>query len=90
MPCRTNFEMEKQIKEVYKICKFQEFQQELMDKMYCETYNCGGSEYEVVENDGNSIKKTFKVIFEKDDSEICYACSMFECKGIVCNIPLQC
>ena len=35
MPCHTNFAIGKQVKEAYTTCKFQEFQQELMDKMYC-------------------------------------------------------
>ena len=63
MPCRTNFAMEKQVEEVYIIFKFQEFQQQLMDKMYYEVFNYGGSEYEVIENDGKSKEKTFQVIF---------------------------
>ena len=67
MPCRTNFAMEKQVEEVYIIFKFQEFQQQLMDKMYCEVFNCGGSKYEVIENDGKSKEKIFQVIFERDD-----------------------
>ncbi|KAH9769746.1 protein FAR1-RELATED SEQUENCE [Citrus sinensis] len=85
MPCRTNFVMEKQVEEVYIISKFQEFQQQLMDKMYCEVFSCGGSKYEVVENDGKSKEKIFQVIFERDDGEIRCACSMFECRGIVCR-----
>ncbi|KAH9805086.1 protein FAR1-RELATED SEQUENCE [Citrus sinensis] len=85
MPCRTNFAMEKQVEEVYTISKFQEFQQQLMNKMYCEVFSCGGSEYEVVENNGKSKEKTFQVIFEMDDGEIRCACAMFECRGIVCG-----
>ena len=42
IPCCTSFAMEKQIEEVYTIFKFQEFQQEVMDKMYCEVFSCGG------------------------------------------------
>ncbi|XP_024038289.1 protein FAR1-RELATED SEQUENCE 1-like [Citrus clementina] len=45
--------------------------------------SCGGSEYEVIENDEKSREKTFKVIFEKDKGEIHYMCSMFEYKGIL-------
>ncbi|XP_052290815.1 protein FAR1-RELATED SEQUENCE 9-like [Citrus sinensis] len=85
MPCRTNFAMKKQVEEVYTISKFQEFQQQLMDKMYCEVFSCEGSEYEVVKNDGKSKEKTFQVIFERDDGEIRCACAMFECRGIVCR-----
>ncbi|KAH9705402.1 protein FAR1-RELATED SEQUENCE [Citrus sinensis] len=54
LPCRTSFAMEKQIEEVYTIFKFQEFQQELMNKIYCEVFSCGGSEFEVIENDEQS------------------------------------
>ena len=43
MQCRTSFAMEKQVKEVYTVAKFQEFQQELLNKMYCEVFSCGGS-----------------------------------------------
>ena len=59
MPCRANFTIEKQVEEVYIISMFQEFQQQLMDKMYCEVFSCGGSEYKVIENDGKSKEKTF-------------------------------
>ena len=69
MPCRTRFAMKKQVEEIYMISKFQEFQQELIDKMYCEVFSCGGLEYEVVKNDGKSKEKTFQVIFEKDDGK---------------------
>ena len=53
--------------------------------MYCEVFNCGGSKYEVIENDEKNKEKTFKVIFENDDGEISCVCSMFECKKIVCG-----
>ncbi|KAH9727253.1 protein FAR1-RELATED SEQUENCE [Citrus sinensis] len=46
---------------------------------------CGGSEYEVIENDEKSREKTFRVIFEKDEGEIRCVCSMFEYKGILCK-----
>ncbi|XP_052295256.1 protein FAR1-RELATED SEQUENCE 5-like [Citrus sinensis] len=85
LPCRTSFAMEKQIEAVYTISKFQEFQQELMNKIYCEVFSCGGSEYEVIENDEKSREKTFKVIFENDDGEIRCVCSMFGYKGIICK-----
>ena len=85
IPCRTNFAMEKQVEEVYIISKFQEFQQELMNKMYCEVFSCGGSEYEVIENDGKSKEMNFKVIFEKDEGEIHCVCSMSEYKCILCR-----
>ncbi|KAH9745082.1 protein FAR1-RELATED SEQUENCE [Citrus sinensis] len=41
LPCRTSFAMEKQVEEVYTISKFQEFQQELVNKIYCEVFSCG-------------------------------------------------
>ena len=85
LPCRTSFAMEKQVEEVYIISKFQEFQQELVNKIYCEVFSCGGSEYEVIENDEKSREKTFRVIFEKDEGEIRCVCSMFEYKGILCK-----
>ncbi|KAH9746835.1 protein FAR1-RELATED SEQUENCE [Citrus sinensis] len=85
LPCRTNFAMEKQVEEVYTIFKFQKFQQELVNKIYCEDFSCGGLEYEVIENDEKSREKTFRVIFEKDEGEICCVCSMFEYKGILCK-----
>ncbi|KAH9770356.1 protein FAR1-RELATED SEQUENCE [Citrus sinensis] len=85
LPCRTSFAMEKQVEEVYTISKFQEFQQELVNKIYCEVFSCGGSEYEVIENDEKSREKTFRVIFEKDEGEIRCVCSMFEYKGILCK-----
>ena len=78
MSCRTSFTMEKQVEEVYTIFKFQEFQQELMNKIYCEVFSCGGSEYKVIEHNENSREKTFKVIFAKDEGEIRCVCSMFE------------
>ncbi|KAK9213347.1 hypothetical protein WN943_002734 [Citrus x changshan-huyou] len=77
--------MEKQVEEVYTISKFQEFQQELVNKIYCEVFSCGGSEYEVIENDEKSREKTFRVIFEKDEGEIRCVCSMFEYKGVLCK-----
>ena len=89
IPCCTSFTMEKQVEEVYIISKFQEFQQEVIDKMYCEVFSCGGLEYEVIENDRKSKEKTFKVIFEKDNGEIRYTCSMFECKWIVCKHVIE-
>ncbi|KAH9653775.1 protein FAR1-RELATED SEQUENCE [Citrus sinensis] len=46
---------------------------------------CGGSEYEVIENDEKSREKTFRVIFEKDEGEIRCVCSMFEYKGTLCK-----
>ncbi|XP_024035512.1 protein FAR1-RELATED SEQUENCE 1-like [Citrus sinensis] len=76
---------EKQVEEVYTIFKFQEFQQELMNKIYCEVFSCRGSEFEVIENDEKSREKTFKVIFEKDEGEIRCVCSMFEYKDILCK-----
>ena len=85
MSCRTSFAIEKQIEEIYIIFKFQEFQQELINKIYCEVFSCGGSEYEVIENDEKSREKTFKVIFAKDEGEIRCVCSMFEYKGILCR-----
>ncbi|XP_052289369.1 protein FAR1-RELATED SEQUENCE 1-like [Citrus sinensis] len=85
LPCRTSFAMEKQVEEVYTISKFQEFQQELMNKIYYEVFSCGGSKYEVIENDEKSRENIFKVIFEKDEGEIRYVCSMFEYKGILCK-----
>ncbi|XP_015383085.2 protein FAR1-RELATED SEQUENCE 5-like [Citrus sinensis] len=85
LPCRTSFAMEKQVEEVYTISKFQDFQQELVNKIYCEVFSCGRSEYEVIENDEKSREKTFRVIFEKDEGEIRCVCSMFEYKGILCK-----
>ncbi|KAH9768887.1 protein FAR1-RELATED SEQUENCE [Citrus sinensis] len=85
LPCRTSFAIEKQVEEVYTISEFQEFQQELVNKIYCEVFSCGGSEYEVIENDEKSREKTFRVIFEKDEGEIRCVCSMFEYKGILCK-----
>lgn len=41
MPCHTSFTTEKQVEGVYTISKFQEFQQELMNKMYCEVFSYG-------------------------------------------------
>ncbi|KAH9795178.1 protein FAR1-RELATED SEQUENCE [Citrus sinensis] len=85
LPCRTSFTMEKQVEEVYTIFKFQKFQQELVNKICCEDFSCGGLEYEAIENDEKSREKTFRVIFEKDEGEICCVCSMFEYKGILCK-----
>ncbi|KAH9746193.1 protein FAR1-RELATED SEQUENCE [Citrus sinensis] len=44
MPCVTSYEMEKQVRDVYTILKFQEFQKELTAKMYCEYVNSMGYE----------------------------------------------
>ncbi|KAH9760448.1 protein FAR1-RELATED SEQUENCE [Citrus sinensis] len=85
MPCRTSFAMEKQVEAVYTISKFQEFQQELANKIYCEVFSCGGSEYEVIENDEQSREKTLKVFFGKNEGEIHCVCKMFEYKGILCR-----
>ena len=43
--------MKKQVEAVYTISKFQEFQQELANKIYCEVFSCGGAKYKVIEND---------------------------------------
>ena len=42
---------------------FRNFKQELVNKIYCEVFSCGGSKYEVIENDEKSKEKTFRVIF---------------------------
>ena len=41
MPYHTSFLMEKQVEEVNTISKFQEFQQKLVNKIYCEVFSCG-------------------------------------------------
>ncbi|KAH9659227.1 protein FAR1-RELATED SEQUENCE [Citrus sinensis] len=50
MPCVTSYAMERQVRDVYTISKFQEFQQELIGKMYCEFVNSMGCEYIVRED----------------------------------------
>lgn len=54
--------------------------------MYCKVFNCGGSEYKVIENDEKSKEKIFKFIFYKDKGKIRCMCSMFECNGIFLQI----
>ena len=53
--------MERQVRDVYTISKFQEFQQELIGKMYCEFVNSMGCEYIVREDVkvGEGKKRTF-------------------------------
>ena len=88
--CCTNFAMEKQVKEVYTICKFQEFQQELMDKIYCKVYSCGGLEYEVVENDEKSKEKTFTKLFLKNMTvKFIVHVQCLNVNGLFANTPLQ-
>ena len=63
MPCCTSFAMEKQVDEVYTIFKFQEFQQELMNKIYCEVFSWGDYNMKLLKTMEKVEKKTFKVIF---------------------------
>lgn len=85
----TTYEMEKQVQEVYTMFKFQEFQQEVIGKMYCELLNCMGSEYEVREDvmvgEGKRRRTYFKVLFHKDDCEVSFSCSKFQFRGILCR-----
>lgn len=61
MLCVTSYAMEKQVRDVYTILKFQEFQQELIKKMYCEFVNSMGYDYIVSEDVkvGEGKKRTF-------------------------------
>ncbi|KAK9187950.1 hypothetical protein WN944_019349 [Citrus x changshan-huyou] len=80
--------MERQVRDVYTISKFQEFQQELIGKMYCEFVNSMGCEYIVREDVkvGEGKKRTFfEVYFEKENGEIRCSCSRFQFRGILCR-----
>ncbi|KAH9782936.1 protein FAR1-RELATED SEQUENCE [Citrus sinensis] len=88
MPRVTSYAMERQVRDVYTISKFQEFQQELIGKMYCEFVNSMGCEYIVREDVkvGEGKKRTFfEVYFEKENGEIRCSCSRFQFRGILCR-----
>lgn len=73
---------------MYTISKFQEFQQELVGKMYCKFVNSMGSEYIVREDVkvGEGKKITFfEVHFDKENGEISCSCSRFQFRGIICR-----
>ncbi|XP_024042121.1 protein FAR1-RELATED SEQUENCE 5-like [Citrus clementina] len=88
MPCVTDYAIERQVRDVYTISKFQEFQQEMIRKMYCEYVNSMGCE-NIVREDvkvGEGKKRTFfEVYFEKENDEIRCSCSRFQFRGILCR-----
>ena len=69
-PCVTRYEMEKQVKKMYTISKFKEFQQELTALMYCDTLDSVGSIYEINESYGQGKKKSFEVVFEETECKV--------------------
>ncbi|KAK9187334.1 hypothetical protein WN944_018726 [Citrus x changshan-huyou] len=88
LPCVTSYAMEKQIRDVYTISKFQEFQQELVGKMYCEFVNSMGCEYIVREDvkvDTWKKRTFFEVYCDKENGEIHCSCSRFQFRGILCR-----
>ncbi|KAH9697333.1 protein FAR1-RELATED SEQUENCE [Citrus sinensis] len=88
LPCVTSYAMEKQIRDVYTISKFQEFQQELVGKMYCEFVNSMGCEYIVREDvkvDTWKKRTFFEVNCDKENGEIHCSCSRFQFRGILCR-----
>lgn len=56
-----SYEMEKQVRNIYTISKFQEFQRELTGNMYCKFVNSMGCEYIAREdvNVGKGKNRTF-------------------------------
>ncbi|XP_022883719.1 protein FAR1-RELATED SEQUENCE 1-like [Olea europaea var. sylvestris] len=92
VPCATKYEMEKQIQAVYTIAKFQEFQNEITGKVYCDVLSasdeCSGRMYEVEEDiiyEGKVRKKKFTVLFRAEDCDIVCSCHLFEFRGILCR-----
>lgn len=53
--------------------------------MYCDVINCVGSLYDVSEQSVDGKKKSFKVIFEKDESIVGCSCLKFESAGLLCR-----
>lgn len=88
LPRVTSYAMEKQIRDVYTISKFQEFQQELVGKMYCEFVNSMGCEYIVREDvkvDTWKKRTFFEVYCDKENGGIHCSCSRFQFRGILCR-----
>ena len=57
--------MEKQVEEVYIISKFQEFQQELMNKMYCEVFSYGDQNMKSLKIMKRVKRRLFKLFFKR-------------------------
>ncbi|VFQ86402.1 unnamed protein product [Cuscuta campestris] len=88
IPCLTTYEMEKQVQEVYTLCKFKEFQTELFGKVYCDIVSTvGGSVYEVEDVciNGLDMKKSFQVLFDSRTKEVECTCHLFEFRGTICR-----
>lgn len=92
LPCITPYEMEKQFQSAYTTAKFKEFQQELIGKIYCNSFSCKESasisEYAVGEDvsTGESHRRvTFNVLFNQDTNEVNCDCCLFEYRGILCR-----
>ncbi|XP_026440583.1 protein FAR-RED IMPAIRED RESPONSE 1-like [Papaver somniferum] len=95
----TEFDMDKQIQEIYTLSKYKEFQTELVKKIYCEIIRqveedpVGTFKYVVRESvwfkrfDKQKIKKlvNFDVIFHSKDCEVACSCQNFSFRGILCR-----
>ncbi|OVA00773.1 zinc finger protein [Macleaya cordata] len=84
--------MEKQVQDVYTISKFEEFQNELTGKMYCDMASVkadgASSEYQISEDVkmGETKKSVnFKVLFNEYYNEVKCSCCMYEFRGIMCR-----
>ena len=86
--CVSRYEMERQVKEVYTIFKFKEFQEELTALMYCDVLDSVGSIYKIIESFGQGQRGIFEVFFEEDKCEVNCICSKFHFRGILCRHAL--
>ncbi|XP_028077431.1 protein FAR1-RELATED SEQUENCE 6-like isoform X1 [Camellia sinensis] len=92
IPCITHYELEKQFQSAYTMAKFEEFQQELIGKIYCylSSRKEGGGfvEYEVEQDvsfEESLQRAIFNVSFKEETSEANCTCRLFEFKGIPCR-----
>ncbi|KAK9184675.1 hypothetical protein WN943_025026 [Citrus x changshan-huyou] len=66
--CVSRYEMERQVKEVYTIFKFKEFQEELTALMYCDVLDSVGSIYKIIESFGQGQRGIFEDLQENVSS----------------------
>ncbi|KAL6880249.1 hypothetical protein ACP4OV_011814 [Aristida adscensionis] len=91
-PCITHYDIEKQFQSVYTNKKFEEFQEQLKDKIYCypsllrqEASICTFKVVQDVKIKEEQLSMDFIVWFKEDGCDVRCMCRHFDIRGILCS-----